>query len=239
MLAQAFRIDWSQAAIIAAIIAGVFALTKELATFTLDRLKTRWNTASERRRTKAKLSHFYLQLAVGAGKSLRTWEDTVRELREMGLLLGPEAPSLEFLTYYSDPQLALQVGELADECPEVLFSYDHALNLQRSVKRVEVEERETFGGAKFYYSYPRTRRSLGLLLQHSVKALEESCGLLPLNFWDPDRGPRASFMKEVTHLRALSEEIPIPSNQEVAREALEAMARLPDASDSPELQQAG
>jgi hypothetical protein len=223
---QGFDIDWSQAAIVAAVIAGVFALTKELVTFFLDRLKARWNTALAHRRTKAKLSRYYFKLAVGAGKSLERWADSVHELKEMQLPLGPEAPSLEFLSDYADSQLAGEVGELVDECPELLFSYDQVMNLQRTLTRVETEERDAFANAPFFYSYPRTRRTLGLLLQHSVAALEESCGHLPINFWDPDQGPRATFMKEVKGLRAQLKRISIPSSQEAVREALNASDQL-------------
>lgn len=161
------------AAIVGAVLGGVFSLFKEGFAFVLRLLERRGEAKRQRRAIYGRLAHYYYQMGVGAWKSLQAWSQAIEDIRAYAARAGladegpSVAPDMGFLSSYDDPRLATEVLQLADQDPDAVTAYIHVATLRRRVPNLCAEEQEEFASVRF--SYPRTRKQLLTLMEYAAR----------------------------------------------------------------------
>jgi hypothetical protein len=216
-------INWSDAAIVGALIGGGFALVKELTAFLFRRIESYLAERRRRITVKARIAQFFAQMAIDATRTLAAWQTAVEILREMKLLVGPQPPPIEFLRY-EDPTLLTDAVVLADEFPDVITALTKIYELKDAISEARSAEQAMLEGISLLYTFPRTRRLVWGLGELGITYLERVVEILPQNPWDPDRGARASFKLAAANLRSDFRQFPLISEEDMRNETLRASA---------------
>lgn len=219
------NIDWSNAAILAAIVAGAFAITKELIAFVLGAARRWFAEHREMKDLRFRLAQFYMHMAVAAIKSLSSWQATRQVQEATNTLIEPLPPSIDFLKVHHDEGLERDALRLAGDDPDAVMKYFHLrANMESAEGIFQVEHRE-FQSAPFFFSYPNARRHLRELLVQSVAATEEI--LAPLEKRSITR--RRAIRRYLTAARNLGEQLedfPPISLQEIQQEQFAGLDKL-------------
>jgi hypothetical protein len=210
------------AAIVGAVLGGAFSLSKEVFAFFLRWLENRAAVKRQRRAVYGRLAQHYFQMGVGAWKALEAWRKASQDIAALegaaGLDTGgTPAPDMIFLSRYDDPQLATDVLQLADEDPDAVTAYMHALTIRDRAPEVRAEEVQEFATVRF--SYPRTRTALTTLMEHTAASLRRAATHLPQRV-------RKTLEQGAGQIAAALPTFPKVSLPDVLKEATEARQRL-------------
>lgn len=219
-------VTWTNAAIMAAVVAGTFTITRELLTFALERLRKRWDRDVEQQELFGRIAQHYFQMAVGASKALVMWSSVVKDLQNLGLP-GTSPPAVDFLDHYDDATLPRDTAKLAAVSPEAVSLYHHALRVRNNVAVAAKDEAESFASAPFFFSFPRTRNNLRTLLEHCLSSLHDAAQFLPKKPWYRKRpGPRENYETGATNLGPTLAAFPPIPPVDIANETFAARGRL-------------
>jgi len=210
------------AAIVGAVLGGAFSLSKEAFAFFLRWIDNRAAVKRQRRAVYGRLAQHYFQMGVGAWKALEAWRKASQDIAALENAAGLDAggtpaPEMMFLARYDDPQLATDVLQLADEDPEGVTAYIHALTLRDRAPDVRAEEVQEFAAVRF--SYPRTRNTLAALMDHAVTSLRAAAAHLP-------RGARTRLQTAAGRIATALPAFPQVGANDVLKETAEARQRL-------------
>jgi len=210
------------AAVVGAVLGGVFSLSKEAFAFFLRWLDHRAAVTRQRRAVYGRLTQQYFHMGVGAWKALEAWRKASQDIAalEGGAGLdtgGTPAPDMIFLSRYDDPQLAADVLQLADQDPDAVTAYIHALSVRGRAAEVRAEEVEEFAAVRF--SYPRTRTALATLMEHSAASLRTAATHLPARV-------RKTLEEGVERITEALPDFPKVGLTDVLKETTEARQRL-------------
>jgi hypothetical protein len=215
-------VRWTDAAVIAAVIGGVFALTKEGLSFVFQLLEEKRQRKRIRQSLYARVWHDYFQMGMGAWKALLAWQMFYDD--PIIAQAATEPPDTGFL-FLHDKQLAVDVLQLADESPEIVASYLHAVTLRDRAGAVACDEKQEFDLLR--YSYPRTRNVLHSLLDHASKSLGELANQFPKKrWWSRKRGLRELCEMNSGNLAKEMEKFPKVARDEALKASAEARQRL-------------
>jgi hypothetical protein len=219
------EIDWKQAAVTAALLAGVFTLTKEFLTFGLNRVSSTLDETRKRHKLMLRLATYHAFCGRGSARSLENWTHRIDELRRIGQLSSPEQPSLVFLDDYVDHDLGKNVVELLSNNPGAVEDYIQSVQLKQSLARAADTEKKKFDEAPFYFSYPHTRRRLYRFLKHEIESLERIIVMLPESYIDLP-GPRTVFQSQCTSLKSKLAAFDNVSLDDITKESYSASAQM-------------
>jgi hypothetical protein len=210
------------AAIVGAVLGGAFSLSKEAFAFFLRSLDHKAAVTRQRRAVYGRLAQHYFQMGVGAWKALEAWRKASKDIGALedaaGMELGgTPAPDMIFLSRYDDPQLATDVLQLADQDPDAVTAYIHALSVRDRAAEVRAEEVQEFAAVR--YAYPRTRNALATLMDHAVTSLRAAAAQLP-------KGVRKTLEQGAGQIAGALAGFPQVGLTDVLKEATNARQRL-------------
>ncbi len=219
--ARLFGVPWTDAAVIAAILGGAFAIAKETLSFVFRLIEDGWQRRRLKHSLYARVWHDLFQMAVGAIKALRTWP--YDELAAGGWAVP--APSVDFLRRYDAP-LASDILQLLADSPETVTGYLHAVFQRDYAGSVAKAEEDEFGSIA--YQYPRTRNVLRMLLENVVNALDELSSHLPAKHWWEKKKlrPREICETNAKQFRASLQEVPVITREDALRISIAARLQL-------------
>lgn len=184
-------ISWADAAIIAAVISGVFVIVKEGLSFGFRWLEESRQVRRRRLGLYARVLHDHFQMGVGATKALGAWRAFTGQIPS----LPGASPQVGFLLRFDNP-LATEVLQLTDESPETVTAYLHGVTLRDLAGDVLKVEKDQYGAVA--YDYPRTRNVLRTLLEHAATSTEALANRLPgLPWWREAENPMTPTLQEV------------------------------------------
>ena len=218
-------IGWTDAAIIAAVVSGVFVLVKEGLSFLFRLREEQRQLKRMYRDLYARVWHDYFQMGIGVQKAFLAWQSFYDDVASSGSTgVAGASPHVGFL-FRHDQQLATDVLQLTDQSPETVTAYLHAVTIREHASRVVHDEEREFGSITF--SYPRTQNVLRHLLEHAANSLEELAEHLPGKpWWRRKAGLREACRNCVVTFRTALEPYPRISKEEVLRTNAEARQRL-------------
>ncbi len=218
-------IGWANAAIIAAVVSGVFVLVKEGLSFFFRLREERRQLKRLRRGLYARVWHDYFQMGVGVQKALAAWHSFHEDFAGAGDQLTAGAPPLVGFLLRHDQQLATDVLQLTDESPETVVAYLHAVTLRENAGAIALDEEQEFGSITF--AYPRTRNVLRTLLAHAANSLEQLAEHLPAkSWWQKKPKLREACRNGATSFRKALEQYPKVPKDDILRTNAEARRRL-------------
>lgn len=218
-------IHWGDAAIVGAIIGGTFALAKEFAAFLFRRIESRLAERRRRVTIKARIAQFFAQNAVDAVRTLDAWNATIEALNNSGLLVGPQAPPIDFLRY-EDATLSVDAVALADEFPDVITALTKMYEVREKIVEAHAAEHALLEGTSVLYLFPRTRHLVWALGQLGIDYLQRVVEILPENPWNPDKGARASFHVAAKNLKLDFKRFPILNAQDIRDQGLATLKQV-------------